>query len=336
MPYSRFDPGRLELRPLAEREHDLDRSVLVFPADVRTEFEHPAIPLLADRIAAAHRQKKIVIAFCGAHVVRRGLGPLLIDWMARGVLNHLALNGAAAIHDFELALIGATTESVARYLQEGQFGLWRETGRLNVAAVTAAREDLGFGEALGRMIVEEEFPFAATSVLAAGYRLGVPVTVHVSFGQDIVHEHPNFDPEATGRATYTDFLVFTASVERLQGGVFLNLGSAVAGPEVFLKALAMARNVARREGRRLDRFTTAVFDLVELGRDWSREPAKNDPRYYFRPCKTLLVRSVAGGGSSYYIQGDHRETIPALFTAVRCRLGDTGGGAEEGEGDGPQ
>ncbi|GAB4248388.1 MAG: hypothetical protein Kow00109_24520 [Acidobacteriota bacterium] len=334
MPFPRFDPSRLELRPLAEREHDLDGSVLLFPADVRPKFAHPALPSLAERIVAAHCGKSAVIAFCGAHVLRRGLAPLLIDWMERGILNYLALNGAGAIHDFELALIGATTESVARYLREGRFGLWRETGRINEAARQAAREDLGFGEALGRMITEERFPFAATSVLAAGYRLQVPVTVHVSFGQDIVHEHPNFAPEATGRATYTDFLVFAAGVERLQGGVFLNLGSAVAGPEVFLKALAMARNVAHREGRRIDRFTTAVFDLVDLGADWKREAAKDDPRYYFRPYKTLLVRSVAGGGCSYYIQGDHRETIPALFAAVRRRLDGRSGTGKGEEADG--
>ena len=206
---------------------------------------------------------------------------------------------------------------MARYIRSGEFGLWRETGRINDAAVVAAREGLGLGEALGRMIETEAFPYRQTSVLAAGYRLRVPVTVHVAIGQDIVHEHPNFDPAATGQATYTDFLIFTHSVSNLEGGVYLNIGSAVAGPEVYLKALSMARNVARQEGRAIRHLTTAVFDLVTIGEDWSSEAPKTDPRYYYRPFKTVLVRTVADGGASYYIQGDHRETVPALYVALR-------------------
>lgn len=319
MPYKQFDRTRLVLRPLGERLHDIDRSILLDPSNVVSSFTHPAIEVLAERMVQAWRQGAAVIAFCGAHVLRKGNGPLLIALMERGVLTHLALNGAGAIHDFELALVGATCESVARYIRTGEFGLWQETGRINEAAIQAVREGLGLGEAIGRMIEEERFPYRDTSVLAAGYRLRVPVTVHVSIGQDIIHEHPNFDGAATGQATYTDFLVFTESVSRLEGGVYLNIGSAVAGPEVYLKALSMARNVARQEGRRIARFTTAVFDLLSIGEDWSSEAPKSDPRYYYRPFKTVLVRTVADGGESYYVQGDHRETVPALYLAVmRC------------------
>lgn len=316
MPFPQFDRRRLQLRPLSERVHDLDLSCMTRPGDLPPDFAHPSIPILARRIVEARRQDAAVIFFCGAHVLRQGNGPLLIDLMRRGLLTHLALNGAGAIHDFEFALIGATTESVARYIKEGQFGLWRETGRINEAARDAARDDIGLGEAIGRMIETEAFPHRDVSVLAAGYRLHVPVTVHVAFGQDIIHEHPNFDAAATGKAADNDFLVFCHSVSRLEGGVYLNIGSAVAGPEVYLKALSMSRNVARQEQREIKRFTTAVFDLIPIDSDTTREVPKTDPRYYYRPYKTVLVRTVADGGESRYIQGEHRLTVPALYHAV--------------------
>lgn len=316
MPFAQFDRSRLKLRPLSERTHDIDRSVLVFPDSPRQPFAHEAIPRIAARIAAAARSGRTVMFCCGAHVLRTGNGPLLIDLMERKLLTHLALNGAGAIHDFELALIGATCESVARYVRSGEFGLWRETGRINEAAVAAARSGIGLGEAIGQLIENERFPYRETSVLAAGVRLGVPVTVHVAFGQDIIHEHPNFDPAATGAATYADFLVFAQSLTRLDGGVFLNIGSAVMGPEVYLKALTMARNVAHQQGESIRHFTTAVFDLPDLGTDTHREAPKTDPRYYFRPYKTILVRTVADGGESFYVQGDHRQTVPALYDAI--------------------
>ncbi len=319
MPFERFDPRGLKLRPLAEREHLVDRSALVYPHSPRAPFAHPALPKLAERIVQAARRNSAVIFFCGAHVLRQGTGPLLIELIKRRLLTHLALNGAGAIHDFELALLGKTCESVAQYVATGQFGLWTETGRINEAAVAAQRDGLGLGEALGRMIESEQFPYRETSVLAAGYRLGVPVTVHVAIGQDIVHEHPNFDAAATGTATYADFLIFAHSIGRLEDGVYLNIGSAVAGPEVYLKALAMARNLAHQQRRQVRRFTTAVFDVAALGEEWHLEPPRSDPQYYFRPWKTVLVRTVAEGGSSFYVQGEHRLTIPALFDQIMAR-----------------
>src|SRR5947199_2058715 len=156
--------------------------------------------------------------------------------MERGLLTHLAMNGAGPIHDWEFALIGASTESVARYIQTGEFGLWTETGRMNDAIRAAAAQRIGLGEALGRAILEGPFPHRDVSVLAAAARLGVPVTVHVGIGYDILHQHPNCDGAALGAASYRDFLVFTESVSRLEGGVLFNFGSAVMGPEVYLKA----------------------------------------------------------------------------------------------------
>src|SRR5262249_15003845 len=158
----------------------------------------------------------------------------------------------------------------ARYVQTGEFGLWRETGRMN-DVIAAAQAGIGQGEALGRAILDGPFPHKSISVLAAGVRLGIPVTVHVGVGYDIIHEHPNCDGAALGRCSYQDFLVFAQTITRLEGGVLLNLGSAVMGPEVYLKALAMARNVAHQEGRSICRFTTAVFDLVPLEGDTRRQ-----------------------------------------------------------------
>jgi hypothetical protein len=231
-------------------------------------------------------------------------------------VDHVAVNGAGPIHDWEFALVGATTESVARYIKSGEFGLWEETGRMNDVIGAGARDGLGLGECLGRAILEGPFPHKDVSVLAAAARLGVPVTVHVGVGYDILHEHPNCDGAALGQTSYQDFLVLAQTVTRLEGGVLLNFGSAVMGPEVYLKALAMARNVAHQEGREIRRFTTGVFDLIALEGDTRQQAPKSDPRYYYRPWKTILVRTVADGGESYYVQGDHRDTVPALRRAA--------------------
>jgi hypothetical protein len=312
MPYPTFDRSRLRLQPLAKRAHDLHLADLL-PLDAPLPaFEHPALPLLGERLVDARRRGSARLVLMGAHVLRAGVQRHLIDLMERGLLTHLALNGAGPIHDWELALVGATTESVARYIQTGEFGLWEETGRMNDVIRGGARAGLGLGEALGRAILDGPFPHKDVSVLAAGARLGVPVTVHVGIGYDILHEHPNCDGAALGQTSYQDFLVFAEGVTRLEGGVLLNFGSAVMGPEVYLKALAMARNVARQEGREIRRFTTAVFDLVPLEGDTRQQAPKTDPRYYYRPWKTILVRTVADGGESFYVGGDHRQTIPAL------------------------
>jgi hypothetical protein len=178
------------------------------------------------------------------------------------------------------------------------------------------REGLGYGESVGRMIEEERFPHRDISILAAGYRLRVPVSVHIGLGYDIIHEHPNCNGAALGEASYRDFLIITQAITQLQGGVLLNVGSAVMGPEVYLKALSMARNVAHQEGRRINEFTTVVFDLQDLGPDLHHEAPKTDARYYYRPFKTILVRTVQDGGESFYIRGPHHGTLPALYRLV--------------------
>jgi hypothetical protein len=226
------------------------------------------------------------------------------------------MNGAGAIHDFELARQGATTESVGRYIRSGEFGLWRETGELNDWTSEAERLTLGLGENIGRRILESNYAHREWSILAAAYRLSVPATVHVSIGYDIVYEHPNCDGAAYGAASYRDFLFFTHTLERLEGGGVLSFGSAIMAPEVYLKALAMVRNVAHQRGDAIQHFMTAVFDICPIQGDYRQELTKSDPGYFFRPHKTMLVRTVADGGESFYFQGDHRATVPALRRAL--------------------
>jgi len=310
MPFATFDLSKLNLLPLAERTHDLSINDLL--NETPPPFSHPGLDAICEAVINARKNNAAVILMYGAHVIRRGLGKFMIRLMQEGLVTHLATNGAGAIHDFELAMIGATCESVERYISEGQFGLWEETGRLNQAVAEGVTQGLGFGEAVGKYICNNYFPYADTSVLAAGYRLQVPVTVHVSVGCDIVHEHPGCDGAAIGKASMTDFLIYAKSAENLENGVFLNVGSAVTGPEVYLKCLSMARNVAKQDGRQIANFTTAVFDTQPIAGDVSTAPPKSNPHYYFRPWKTILARTIADGGKSYYVQGDHMATLGNL------------------------
>lgn len=316
MGYRQFDRSRLRVLPLGERRHDMSLANVYPLAAPAIPFDDPRLGVVADRVLAARRAGRPVIVAIGAHVLKVGLSRFLVDLIQRGLITHLAGNGAVAIHDFELALVGASTESVARYIHEGQFGLWEETGRINDVAKRAAAEGIGLGEALGREIALGDYPHRDVSVLAAAYEARVPATIHVGIGYDIIHEHPNCDGAALGASSYSDFLVMAESVSQLEGGVYLCFGSAVMGPEVYLKCLAMARNVAHREGREIAHFTTAVFDLIDLGEDLSHEAPKSDPRYYYRPFKTILVRTVQDGGESYYFRGDHQSTIPTLWSRL--------------------
>ena len=312
--YSTFDTSRLRLLPLAERCHDLNLSAIL-PLVPATAVE-PQFQVVADRIRRARESGACVILMMGAHVLRSGVQPYLIDLMEQGVFSCIAMNGACAIHDFEFALLGQTTESVSRYIAEGQFGLWEETGRINDILVEAASEGLGFGEALGKAVLEGDFPHKDISLFAAAYRLGIPATVHVSIGCDIIHEHPNFDPAATGLASGRDFLVFAAAMEHISHGVIMNFGSAVMAPEVYLKTLAMVRNVARQNNKDAGSITALVCDLHELPEDTRKEAPRGSAAYYYRPWKTMLVRTVQDGGEGYYVKGRHADTVPQLWTAI--------------------
>jgi hypothetical protein len=310
--YPLFDRSRLRIRTLAERQHDLSLPHWLATDAATPEYNDPQLAAVASRWAAAYHSGASRILMMGAHLLRAGVSRHLIDLIERGCFSVIAMNGAGVIHDYELARIGATTESVARYIQSGEFGLWRETGELNDWIRDAARSGEGLGESVGRRLDESEFAHKELSVLRAAFRARIPVTVHVGVGYDILHEHPNCDGSALGESSYRDFLIFARVVENLEQGLLLSFGSAILAPEVFLKALAMARNVASQEGRSIRRFTAAVFDIVPIGGDIHRELPKTDAGYYFRPHKTLLVRTVADGGESFYLCGPHRATFPAL------------------------
>lgn len=319
MPFPQFDLTQLNIQPLAQRQHDVRHESLLELAAVPPALDAANMQTLAtlgQRLVQARQRQAASLMLMGAHVIRAGVARQLIDLMQRGLITHVGLNGAGAIHDYELARIGATCESVARYIRTGEFGLWRESAEINDIVRAGAADGLGFGEAVGRAILASDFPHRDTSVLAAGARLGVPVTVHIGIGYDIIHEHPNFDPAASATASYRDFLTVCDTVGKLEGGVFLCYGSAVMGPEVYLKAISMARNVAHQQGRRIAHFTTAAFDLLSLSGDFRHEAPKSDPRYYYRPWKTVLVRTVADGGESFYVCGDHRQTLPHLRQAA--------------------
>jgi hypothetical protein len=315
--YALFDRRQIELKDLAERGHDLRATECKPLSAAFPQYVHPEFGQLVEHLVEARRERRPVILMMGGHAVKLGLSRYLIDLIERGIVTHLATNGAGIIHDFELALGGGTSENVSKWIERGQFGLWRETSRLNDIILAAANRGEGLGEAVGRVIEEERLPFHHLSIAAAGWRMGVPVTSHVGIGSDIIHAHANCDGAALGAASYTDFLILAESVSQLEGGLFLNVGSAVTGPEVYLKALSMARNVARKRGERICNFTTAVFDLVQLPANYRQgPPSKDHPQYYYRPWKTILVRTVADGGRSYFFSGDIGSTLPTLWRKV--------------------
>tara|TARA_B100000686_G_scaffold178307_1_gene185197 strand:+ start:1309 stop:2277 length:969 start_codon:yes stop_codon:yes gene_type:complete len=314
-----IDRKALKIKKLSERQHDLDLNIIKELAPVSPEKINEKHKAIARNIVNARKNGSAVIMLAGGHVIRSGVQHYLCDLMKNGFLTCLAMNGSGIIHDYEFAKIGETTESVARYIQSGQFGLWKETGEINDIINGSYQKNctVGLGEAVGCAIEKGNFPHKNISLLASAYRMGVPVTIHVSIGQDIIHEHPNCDGAATGALSYNDFLRFSHEVENLEKGVIMNFGTAVMGPEVFLKALAMARNLAHQESRVIRDFVTLVCDLHELPDNYKTVPQKDNPAYFFRPWKTMLARTVADGGQSFYIKGKHDATIPALWTAIK-------------------
>ena len=314
--YPIIDRNCLDIKPLAKRQHDLGLSAISrLGANINSKIKKKFIPV-AKSIILAKEKKAAIILMLGGHVIRAGVQRYLIDLMERGHISCIAMNGSGVIHDFEFSLIGATTESVAKYIKKGQFGLWRETGLINDYINGGYKKGIGLGEAVGQAILEGDFPYKDISLLAAGFRLKIPITIHVGIGYDIIHEHPNCDGAATGATSYRDFLYFAENVKNLESGVVMNFGSAVMAPEVFLKALSMARNIALKQGNSIRHFTSVVCDLYKLPHNLSKEPAKDKVAYYFRPWKTMLVRTVADGGKAFYIRGRHTDTIPALWKAI--------------------
>ena len=277
-----------------------DRSFAAFLRALPDSLKAHDFRAIVEAIVSAARRKKGVIVMLGGHVVKTGIGPILVDLMQRGVITHLAMNGSAAIHDYEIARFGGTSEDVAAGLKDGTFGMAEETGRgLNEAFVTGREHGWGMGESVARAL-EAAGPLAnpEQSIILAAHRHWIPVTVHAALGAEIIHQHPAADGAAIGDTSHRDFRRLAASCEDLhQGGVVLNLGSAVIMPEVFLKALTVARNV---HGGRPTGFTTADFDMQR----------------HYRPRMNVVQRPVLAGGAGYEITGHHELLIPLLGWAV--------------------
>jgi hypothetical protein len=290
-----IDLSKVKTYPIAERRNLVKLADFLRPEDTRISWTNQDFERLCGLLFEARRGGYRILFQMGAHVIKCALGLVLIDLMERGLISHLAMNGACAVHDFEIALIGETSEDVPESIEDGSFGMAEETGRFINETVNASAE--GFGRALGRRISEQKLPHRDHSVLCRAFELGIPATVHVAIGTDIVHQHPAFDGARTGAATHYDFKVYVDTVSGLSGGAVLNFGSAVVMPEVFLKALSISRNL----GYAVAPLTTAAFDLRSDIAD-----------YYYRPRKNVVQRPVSRGGEGFNFRVDHRDSIPSL------------------------
>jgi len=304
-----LDLSRVRTYPLADRKskvsladfakpHVRGASLAEFLGTLPGILGGETLRAIVEQVLRARSAGRPIVWGLGAHVLKVGLSPILIDLMEKRLLTGIALNGAGIIHDFELAVAGQTSEDVAEGLGAGEFGMARETGEeINRAIVAGDRDGLGLGAALGRYLDQARPPHLGVSLLAAAHRLGLPATVHVAMGTDIVHMHPACDPAATGRASHLDFRLFAAQVARLAGGgVYLNVGSAVLLPEVFLKAVTLARNL----GHELRDFTTVNLDFIQS----------------YRPNTNVVQRPTKGAGRGYSLTGHHELLVPLLAAAL--------------------
>ena len=307
-----LDTARVRTIPLARRPSKVASAALCSPVRAGSSLRAflDGLPDIlaardlrdaAERIATAVRRGRPVVLGMGAHPIKVGLGPLIVDLIARGRLAAVAMNGACLVHDYELAAVGRTSEDVGPGLDRGMFGMARETGAfVNRAVADGVARRLGIGAGVGQAIVAARLPFARTSILAAAARAGIPATVHVALGTDIVHMHPNADGAAIGEGSLRDFRLLAGVVARLDGGVYVNLGSAVILPEVFVKAL----NVARNLGSPVRRLTTVDMDFNR----------------HYRPSVNVVHRPTAAGGRGIQLTGHHEIMFPLLWAAVEEAL----------------
>jgi len=312
MKFEPLDFSKIRTYPAAERANKVNAAAFAAPhapgASLRGFLDGlPDFLAVQDlkkvvaAVAAAVRNQRPVVLMMGAHSIKVGLNPIFLAAMRRGILHAVAFNGAGAIHDFELCYQGETSEDVQRGLDDGSFGMVEETGqRMNAALADGVARGLGAGRALGEALRAGRYPNLALSILATGAELGIPVTVHIAVGTDIIHQHPTTNGAVLGEATYRDFQTFAAVCAQLEGGVVLNIGSAVIMPEVFLKALTIARNL----GNKVEHFTTATFDMTR----------------HYRPTENVQRRPTKLGGQGFYIVGHHEIMVPLLFAAITEEL----------------
>jgi len=312
MAEKKVDFSRIKTSTAAGRKNLVHLGNLMQPGrDQVAPVVNPEFDELVERIRAARNAGAPILWSIGAHVVKCGLSRYLIEFMKAGYLTHLAGNGASSIHDFELACLGGTSEDVPTAIEDGSFGMWEETGRwMNEAIQAGWKRGLGYGRSLAAFVDEhpERFPNREICLFYQAARLGLPATYHIALGTDIIHQHPIVDFSAIGGASGIDFHEYCETVARLENGVFLNFGSAVIGPEVFLKALSIARNL----GFQVKKFTTANFDLIDLG-DYRSKVADDVYHYYYRPRKNIVNRPVSMGGKGFHFNLDHRVSIPGLY-----------------------
>ena len=286
--------------------------------DAVEPYENPDFDELCARVAEARRNGRPVIFSMGAHVIKCGLSRFLIALIRDGLITHIAGNGACSIHDFELCYNGGTSEDVPTAIEDGSFGMWEETGGwMNEAIQIGAKNGWGYGEALARYVDErpERFPYREDCVFYQAWKHGVPATYHIALGTDIIHQHPTADFAAIGACSGVDFHKMCYSVSQLDGGVYMNFGSGVIGPEVFLKSLSIARNL----GYPTFRITTGNFDLHKLG-DYRVKIGYDDPNYYYRPRKNIVNRPTSQGGRGWHFEVDHKISIPNLYYKVSALM----------------
>ena len=289
--------SKIKTISIRQRKNKVRLSDLIKPENSKVLFNSKDFDELAERIIDAYKNKKQIILMMGAHVIKVGMSLLVIDLMKKRIITHVAMNGAGPIHDFELALIGETSEYVEKTIEDGTFGMIEETGSiLNEAIKEGAKNNYGMGYAVGKKINDLNLPNKGYSILYNAYKLNIPVTVHAAIGTDIIHQHPNCDGAAVGKTSYQDFKIFAESVSRLEDGVILNVGCAVILPEVFLKALTIARNL----GYKVENITAANFDMIN----------------HYRPRENVVQRPTSLGGKGFIIIERHEKTIPTLHRKI--------------------
>lgn len=315
MKYEPMDLAGVKTYPLSERTNKVimkkhfgtgvsrGMTVSELLAGMPDQLASRGLNKVIDAVVAARESGKPVVIGMGAHVIKCGLQPVLKSLMDAGAVTAFAVNGAVSVHDYEISLIGETSEDVGAVLHYGRFGMAEETGRdINRALRKGIAEGLGYGESIGRFILENGNPYKDASLMAACVERGIPITVHVALGTDIIHQHPDADGAVIGQASYTDFRIFASVVSRLgDGGVYLNIGSAVLLPEVFLKALSIVQNL----GYHVDDFTTANFDMQQ----------------HYRPLQNVVKRPTSGKGRGYTITGHHEIMLPLLAAGILDRMG---------------
>lgn len=292
-----LDFSRIKTISIRQRKNKVKLTDLIKPDNSKVMMSSKELDELVKKIIDAHKNKKQVILMIGAHVIKVGMSLLVIDLMKKNVLKHIAMNGAGPIHDFELALIGETSEYVEQTIENGTFGMIEETGRiLNDAIKEGAKNNHGMGYSIGKKIDELNLPNRKCSILWNAYKLNIPATVHAAIGTDIIHQHPSCDGAAIGKTSYLDFKIFAESVSRLENGVILNVGCAVILPEVFLKALTIARNL----GFKVEKITAANLDMMD----------------HYRPRENVVTRPTSLGGKGLMIIERHEKTIPTLHRKI--------------------